>query len=79
MEITAQILDHQVDKDTSATAQGVAEQLGTEIRFEAWRGAGDARWVIRIPGGIEQGDQEVVDTDAMVEAIRERLNHLNSP
>ena len=43
MEITVQILDLQMAKDTSATAHGVAELLETEIRFDARRGAGDTQ------------------------------------
>ena len=73
MEITVLILAHKAEADGSGTAHGVAEQCGAEIRWEAWRGVGDVEWTLRIPGGVNQGDLEGVDTDAMGTLILAQL------
>ena len=76
MEITILILSHQVDADGSASAHGVGEQWGAEVRWEAWLGVDDSQWSVRIPGGLEQGDMAVVDGDAFLHGVRARLQTL---
>ena len=73
MDITVLILKQETSKDGAQTAKGVAEQFGAEVRWDAWKGVGDASWSVRLPTGLEQGELELVDQDGVLKAIRDQL------
>ena len=73
MNITVLILKQETSEDGAHTASGVAEQFGAEVRWEAWKGVGDATWSVRLPTGLEQGELELVDGDGVLDAIRHQL------